>query len=247
MEEMDMNDISLIIRYFDLDLSEEEMIEFGKRLENEPSFAAKVKKYQESSVLVDRSYIDQDQRQRNSKWRELIGDIKTSSNLYDFRRIVAGAAAILLFLVSFWYLKSPSEKRNLENVAKQAWEKKVGFSDYQVRDNAGIKSKQRVLNAFSSYEKKDYESALQMLHKYSPSLFYYEDALLIRALSMYKSGKPSDALLTLDTLIKFPSGKLSKEARWYKGLIYLDLHDIESTKKYIELPNESNLEIRLKE
>ncbi|MDY8136934.1 tetratricopeptide repeat protein [Aquimarina sp. 2201CG5-10] len=246
MKEIKDKDILLITRYFDLDLSEKEMKEFDQKLQHDSIFASKVNKYQNSIDLVNKSYRNTDQEARNKKWKELITETQTSNNTVYWKWI-AGIAATIVLLVSFWYFQPSLQKNDLDELTKQAWNKKVGFSDYSVRNNTDINPKQIVTNAFKAYEKKDYQSALEILEKYVPPQSYYEDALLIRALSIYKMGKPKEAIQLLNSLVNYPTGRLSKEAQWYKGLIYLDLNDIESAKKHLELPNNNNSEIQLKE
>ncbi|WP_299433029.1 hypothetical protein [uncultured Aquimarina sp.] len=247
MEERDNEDILLITRYFDLDLSEEEMIEFDKRMAQEPSFGHKVKKYYDSMNLINQAYKNQEQEQRANKWKHLISDKQASSGSYPTLKWIGGIAAILVVLISSWYYVNQSTNTNLDKLTDYAWNKKVGFDNYLVRNNNVEPSKKTILNAYKSFEKKEYDLAINTLQKYNPSQLYYEDALLIRALSIYKTGHTTIALQTLDSLVNLPSKRLSKEALWYKGLIYLDIKDLESAKKYLEIPNDTTSEIRLKE
>ncbi|WP_299221170.1 hypothetical protein [uncultured Aquimarina sp.] len=247
MEERDTNDILLIARYFDLDLSEKEMIEFDKRMTQEPSFKHKAKKYYNSKNLVNQSFKNKEQEQRTIKWKELISDKQIPSKSYQTFKWIGGIAAILVVLISSWYYVHQTTHVNLEELTDYAWKKKVGFDNYLVRNNNIEPSKKIILEAYKSFEKKEYNLTINVLKKYNTSQLYYEDALLIRALSNHKTGHTTIALQTLDSLVNLPSKRLYKEALWYKGLIYLDIKDLESAKKYLDIPDDKNSEIRLKE
>ncbi|WP_298541916.1 hypothetical protein [uncultured Aquimarina sp.] len=247
MEERESKDILLIVRYFDLDLSEEEMVEFDKRIAQEPAFRHKVKKYSKSKNLVNQSFKNKKQERRINKWKELISDKQSPSKSYQTLKWIKGIAAILIVLISTWYYIHQTTYVNLEKLTDYAWEKKVGFDNYLVRNNNTETSKKIILEAYKSFEKEEYDLTISMLKKYNSSLLYYEDALLIRALSNHKTGRTTIALQTLDSLINLPSKRLHKEALWYKGLIYLDIKDLETAKKYLEIPNDKNSEIQLKE
>ncbi|WP_109098191.1 tol-pal system YbgF family protein [Aquimarina sp. AU58] len=246
MKEIQDKDIVLITRYFDLELSEKEMESFDQRLQDDPIFATKAKKYQHSINLIDKNYPNANQKQRTKKWKELIAEGQASNKKISWKRI-AGIAAIFLLLISSWYFMLPIQESNLNELAKNAWNKNVGFSDYQVRNTKEFNQKKVVIDAFKLYKKKDYLSAIETLEKYDPSSLYYEDALLIRALSIHKTGMSKEAIQLLDSLTNHPTGRLLNEALWYKGLIYLDLNDLESARKYLKIPNNFTSEIRLKQ
>ncbi|MBQ4818910.1 hypothetical protein [Aquimarina sp. MMG016] len=246
MEEIQDKDILLITRYFDLELSEKEMKAFDQRFQEDMEFANKVNRYQKSVNLVDNTYPNSNQEQRDEKWKQLISEDSVSTNTTTWKWI-AGIAATVLILISSWYFIFPLQENNLNELAQQAWGKKAGFSDYQIRNTSESNPKQVVISAFKSYEQKDYSSTIEALENYNPSLLYYEDALLIRALAIHKMSNSKKALQLLDSLENYPTRKLSKEARWYKGLIYLDLNDLESAKKYLEIPNNNKSAIQLKQ
>ncbi|WP_298313934.1 hypothetical protein [uncultured Aquimarina sp.] len=247
MEERDTEDILLISRYFDLDLSEEEMIEFDKRMIQDPSFKLKVKKFSKSKTLVNQFIKNKKQEQRTNKWKELISDKQTTSASYQTFKWIGGIAALFVILISSWYYIHQSNNTNLDKLTDYAWNRKVGFENYLVRNNNVDPSKKIILEAYKYFEKKEYDLTIRTLKKYNTSQLYYEDALLIRALSKHKTDHTTIALQTLDSLINLPSKRLYKEALWYKGLIYMDIKDLESAKKYLDIPNDKNSEIRLKE
>lgn len=246
MEQAKNNDISLIERYFNLDLSEKEIDEFDQRLQIDPEFASKVNSYHSSIALVDQSYPDQDNRQRHNKWSKLINNDNPSSKNKSQLWLI-GIAASIIVICTTWYYTSISQPNNIKVLTEKAWAKHVGFSDYQVRNSSEIKSKKTVIQSFKAYKNKKYTVAIATVKNHDPSVLYYEDALLIKALSTYKMGNHPDALETLDSLLKLPSNRLKKEALWYKGLIYIDLNDLETAKKYLIIPDNTSAEIRLKE
>ncbi|MGY3791722.1 hypothetical protein [Aquimarina sp. 433] len=246
MKKIEDNDIALITRYFDLDLSEKEMEAFDQRFQNDPDFAIKVTKYRLSIGLIKEHYPNQEQEERSEKWKQLISE-NPSVNQKQSWKLIAAIAATIVILVTSWYFSVSSSEINLKVLAKNAWDKNVGFSDYLVRNNVEDNPKKLVINAFKSYKKKNYQSVLEQLKDLDNSYRYYEDVLLIKALATYKTGHSKKALQILDSLKNYPSEKLSKEAQWYMGLIYLDQDDLIAAKRYLVIPNHKDHEIQLSE
>ena len=82
---------------------------------------------------------------------------------------------------------------------------------------------------------------MALVHKSDAEL--YQDALLLRSLSLHKLNQIDTAIKTLDTLQNFNP----VIAKWYKGLIYLSNNQIEKAEKFIIIPNNTDDSIKLKE
>lgn len=246
MKEREDKDIMLIERFFNLDLTDKEMEMFDQRLKKDPIFNSQVKNYKRSIDLIGKKFPDPDQKIRVEKWKQLANEDKKYDNRVSRKQFISIAAAVLLVLISSWYFFSENNNNDLDILAIHAWNKNVGFSDYLLRNGTDNTSKTAVIDAFKLYKKKDYPSTIESLKKYNTSYLHYEDVLLLRALSLHKTGDSKKALKTLDSLLDYPTKKLYDEALWYKGLIHLDLGELASAKKYLIIPKKKTDEIQLK-
>lgn len=240
-------DIELITRYFDLNLSEEELNSFEKRANEDADFLQKIKTYQESIAIVNDTFKDTDQEQRTKQWRSSISSEKDVHQNPVLWKWIASIAAGILVLISTWYFVNAAKSPNLDQLTQQAWNKNVGFDYFKMREGNENTTRKTILNAFEKYEKGSFQDALALLKTINSSSLYYEDKLLIEALSLYRIGDLDNALKTLETLSNYPSGKMAKEALWYQGLIYLDKKDTRTAKKFLEIPEDGTSAIKLKE
>jgi len=104
---MGSKDIDLIERYFDLELSEQELTYFEKKLVKDKVFFQKVKTYKESLEEVESIY-QEEKEQLISDWKSILEqeDLTSSkkSKIIPLK-LIAAAAAVLIFMVLLkqWY------------------------------------------------------------------------------------------------------------------------------------------------
>ncbi|MEW7292974.1 tetratricopeptide repeat protein [Aquimarina sp. 2304DJ70-9] len=240
-------DIVYIERFFNLELSEDELLVFEARIDVEPDFARKLDAYKESMDLVEKKYISNSEKARVEKWRVIVNDEKDAKIITPYWKWIAGIAASIVLIFFGWRYSSNTKQQNLATITQASWDKKIGLDYRMMRTTNRDSLQQVIINAFDAYEEEKFKDAITILEPFISTTLYYEDALLIKGLSEYKAGNVSYALKTLETLSKHPSGKKAKVALWYQGLIYLDLGDKKAAKKFLFLPNDQNKEIRLKE
>ncbi len=240
-------DIIYIERYFNLELSDEELVEFEERIESDPGFANKLDIYQESINLVEKKYTSNSEKIRLEKWRAITNEGKGSKTITLHWKWIAGIAASVVMAFFGWQYTSNTKQQSLATITQASWDKKIGLDYRMMRTTNRDSLQQVIINAFDAYEEEKFKDAIAILEPFVYTTLYYEDALLITGLSQYRAGNTADALKTLETLSKYPSGKKAKVALWYQGLIYLDLGDKKAAKKFLLLPNNQNVEIRLKE
>ncbi len=240
-------DIMYIERFFNLELSDDELVEFEAKLENESEFAQKFDNYKLSMDLVGKEYTPNSEKARIEKWRATINEEKSTKVITPRWKWIATIAASFLLLFFGWQYSKNVQHQDLASIIQDSWDKKIGL-DYRMMRTVDRDSLQQVvLSAFDAYEGEEYGKAISILEPFTPKTLYYEDALLIKGLSLYRAGRVQDGLKTLEILSKFPSRKKAKVALWYQGLIYLDLDDKEAAKKFLKLPDEETSEIFLKE
>ncbi len=240
-------DIEYIEKFFNLELSEDELSVFETRLENEPEFAQKLKNYRLSVDLVEEKYTSDLEKVREEKWRAIVNEEKDPKIIKLNWKWIVGVAASFLLLFFGWQYTENTKQVDLAKIAQDSWDKKIGL-DYRMMRTTNRDSLQQVIvNAYDAYEDKKFKDAITILEPFISTTIYYEDALLIKGLSHYRLGNVEQSLKTLETLSSFPSGKKSKEALWYQGLIYLDLGDKKAAQEFLVLPNTKDQNIKLKE
>ncbi len=240
-------DIEYIEKFFNLELSEDELSVFEARLENEPEFAQKLKNYRFSVDLVEEKYTSDLEKVREEKWRTIVNEKKDPKIITLNWKWIVGVAASFLLLFFGWQYTENTKQVDLAKITQDSWDKKIGL-DYRMMRTTNRDSLQQVIvNAYDAYEDKKFKEAITILEPFIPTTIYYEDALLIMGLSQYRLGNVEQSLKTLETLSSFPSGKKAKEALWYRGLIYLDLGDKKAAQEFLLLPNTKDQNIKLKE
>lgn len=240
-------DIDLITRFFDLALSDEELVDFEIRLSKDLPFRQKVQAYQEATFLVSETYQTPKEQERTQKWATLLNtdkDIKSQKNI-PWKWIYSIAAGFIL-VFSIWQLNTIYQKPNMDQLIADSWNKNIGLDFKVTRGTTTDSLKQQISLAHEAYNNKNYQAAIEILSDYT-STIYYEDVLLLKGLSSYKKGNINIALKTLDTLANYPTGKKSKVAQWYQGLIYLEQDNPKAAKQFLQLPDNNTQEIKLKE
>jgi len=241
-------DIEYIERFFNLELSEEELRVFENRIETEPELAAKLDTYKESIDLVEKKHATDLEKIRLDQWKKtLLNKEKETKTIPISWKWVGGIAASLVLVFFGWQYANHNQEQNLDTLVADSWNKNIGLDYLKMRTTNRDSLQGLILKAFDAYEAKNYKKAMFILEPFDSKTLYYEDALLIKGLSLYKTGNTTSALQSLKTLSEFPTKKKAKVALWYQGLIYLDLGDKKAAKKYLELPNNKNSEIKLKE
>lgn len=240
-------DILSIERFFNLELSEEELLAFEIRIAKEPGFAKKLDLYKESMDLVEKKYNVDIEKTRLEKWRKIIAKENTPKATLIHWRWVVGIAASIVLIFFGWYYANHTQQQNLAAIIQDSWDKKIGL-DYRMMRTTNRDSLQTIiLNGFDAYEAKKYREAITIFKSFTPITPYYEDAMLITGLSQYRLGKVDEGLKSLEILSNHPTGKKTKVALWYQGLIYLDTGDTEAAQKFLWLPDNKEATIRLKE
>lgn len=241
-------DIDLITRFFDLALSDQELIDFEIRLAKDDAFKQEVQAYREADFLVNETYQTSTEQVRTQKWKNLLD---TDKNIKPLKNIpwkwIYSIAAGFILVFSIRQLNTTYQKPNMSQLIGDSWNKKIGL-DFSVNRGAKKDSlKQKISLAYDAYNDKNYQTTINVLNDYKTSMTYYEDVLLLKGLSNYKKGNVDIALKMLDTLANYPTGKNSKVAQWYQGLIFLEQGNVQAAKEFLQLPENNTQEIKLKE
>jgi len=244
MNDTENKDLAIIERYFDLDLSDNELLSFEDRLSADPSFSQKVQLFQESIALVKNKYSDKEEIRRVNKWRSALE--KTTHEADDSWKYWGIAASLFMALIIGLVVYTNQKTIDYEKLAQNGWDKKIGLDYNSLRTGSDDSLKINVLTAYHAYSNQKYDAALKALQSYKSKDLYYEDALFIKSLTLYEMGQIKQSIQGLTELSKYPTGKNSKVALWYKGLIYLSTKQLDSAKSYLKIPADDSSELKLK-
>ena len=242
-------DSHLIKRFLDLDLSDEELIIFEERLSKDFEFEKNFQAYLVAHNVVDDSLATKKEQLRKQEWKDILTKEKSIPITKKTSwRLIGGVAASFVLLVSIWQILVFSKAPDLSDSLNKAWNKEVGldYNSFRSLDKDSIQT--IIYRSFEAYKSKNYQRTIDILKylKRDTKTYYFEDVLLLRALSHYKRGDRDIALKTLDTLVDYPTGKKSNVGLWYQGLIYLEMGDTKAAKNILVLPNNNSQEIKLK-
>ena len=248
---MGSNDIDLIERYFDLELSEQELTYFEKKLVKDKVLFQKVKTYKESLEEVESIY-QEEKEQLISDWKSILEqeDLTSSKKSKVIPlKLIAAAAAVLIFMVLLkqWYGEPQHANTDLAIELQNAWDKEIGLDYMNLRSGTmDNPDKSIITNAYLAYRNGEFDHVSDILNNYSKEQEFYEDALLLKALAAYKKGSVEEAIQMLEAIMEYPSGRKKDVAQWYKGLLLIEKKDLEAAKKYILLTEESSGSVRIK-
>lgn len=229
------NDFDRISDYFNLELSEKEMILFEKKVKEDRSFAKKVEIYKKSVEIVHEIDPSSEEKSRQEKWRNNLKENRRT-RIVLLQRVIGIAASLLVAFTLINYLFSDDSNKQIE----KAWTKNIGL-DFVLRSTMDSITLS-LSKSLVEYENKDYDEALNIIKKYDSTSHSYSDILIVRALANHRLKNSEKAFKYLDTLNSFRP----EVSQWYRGLIYLDNDEIENAKVYLNIPKDSHKEITLK-
>jgi hypothetical protein len=237
MKKEQESDFEFISKYYDLELTKEEVLLFEKKIKEDAFFAEKVSVYKKSIEIVEEIDPNSEDNIRKREWKNIIRSKKQTKTVQWKKIIRIAASFIIAFSVIYYFV---FDTNDATNQIEKAWSKNVGL-DFVYRST--IDSTTFSLSeALEKYKNKEYKGVLAILKEYDSTSSDYKSVLVLKSLAYHRLHDSEKALKTLDTLDIF-SPNISK---WYKGLIYLENSDLEKAKSYLVVPNNYQEEIKLK-
>lgn len=233
------NDIQFIQRYYQFDLSEEELNDFKNRMDSDEAFADLVLQYHSSQKTAADFYQSEEDQNRTANWESVIkgetpSEIKKPTGFsYPWR--IAATLLALIGISSLLFIVTGNDTDRWENLAEEAKEMspKVEFLAMRGQD-AENKEKTLVSDAYALYLSGEYPSAIKLFNKVADGSEYYSDAIFFTALSYYQEKKYDQFFSLLDSTEHNTTPKLQQQLLWYKGLIYLEQQEIDKASNIFE-------------
>lgn len=219
-----MVDSILIEKYFSGNLSEEELLEFEKRYENNTEFR------QEIDFLKNLKTVSktEDTQAFKTTLKGFESDYKKQTpSLSNWLKPLTAAAAVLIIALTisfFWPTKT-----NPETLFATYFQPSKNVTVPIVRSE---NEENTLTDAFVAYSEMDYEKASILFektyasNKNSELLFYEGNALLA-------SGHTQKAIEKFQEHLKFQD-LLTNRSHWYLALAYLKNKEVELAKKELE-------------
>lgn len=220
-----MENETLIYKYFEQQLSEEEKVLFASLLQNDSEFAKEVeyqKNVKKAIILNERETLKQKLKSYEAKPK-----FRTAYWL--------SAAVVILFLGGLtWFQLQPSSPEKLYQEYYQSYPNVVAPT---VRGDSERNLKS---DAFYEYDSRNYEKSLTLFSKiYADEGVDY--ALFYKAMSLLELKRYSEAIASFDEFKTTDNNAFSPFVKWYKALSYLKLNEKEKAILLLhELAEEEN-------
>ncbi|MCB0455326.1 MAG: tetratricopeptide repeat protein [Aequorivita sp.] len=220
-----MVDSILIEKYFSGNLSEEELLEFEKRYENNTEFRQEID-FLKNLKAVSKAE-DTQQFKATLQRFESEAPKKQTPSLSNWLKPLTAAAAVLVIALAisfFWPTKT-----NPEILFASYFQPSKNVTAPIVRSENEVSTR---TNAFIAYSEMDYEKASALFEsayasdKNSELLFYEGNALLA-------SGHTQKAIEKFKEHLKFQD-VLTNRSHWYLALGYLKNKELENAKEELE-------------
>ncbi|VXB34622.1 Tetratricopeptide repeat-containing protein [Flavobacterium sp. 9AF] len=216
-----MDKETLLTKYFEGTLTEEESILFHSLLENDTEFKNdfNFQKNVKAAIALE------ERKELKNKLQHLEATRNKSKNtkLPKMHWVSIAASFILFAIIGFWFYNSENQTGKLYKKYYQTFPN-VEAPVVRGFDTADIKS-----NAFYAYDSKNYEKALDLFSK-----IYEKDkddyALFYKGLSLMELTRFKEAITAFEMYQEKPNSAFNSYIKWYLSLCYLQINEIEKSK-----------------
>ena len=225
-----LQDIELIERYFDNNLSSEETHGLTERLKRDQDFK---KLFDHEKLLIntiryeaasrDLAYLKALESSRSAN-----GGLRGARNYY----YLAAAACVSLLVLAFWGLMKPADS---ESLYAAYFEPHPNIFEATLRSDA--ETSRRTM-AFQAYEQKDYQRASTL---FTELLRENEDVgmLMLLGNANLMLGKTELAKENFRSVIRL-SDELNAAGKWYLALSYLKTGEVQQARELLRDLSEAN-------
>lgn len=218
-----MNKESLLTRYFEGTLTEEEKVLLSEKLQTDPDFKAEF----EFQKNVKAAIKLEERKNLKAKLNALENNRKPQKTKGSPVRWISIAASFLVFVsVGYWLFMSQNSN---DSLYKNYYETFPNVEAPVVRGSVSddIKSK-----AFYAYDSKQYEEALRLF-----SEIYEKDkddyALFYKGLALMELEQFPEAVKVFEGYQTKPNSAFNSYVKWYLALSYLKTNETEKSKSLV--------------
>lgn len=230
-----MKQTSIIEKYLDGNVTEEEKIEFEKRMENDKILASQVTLHKN----VNNAIKEDDVHHFRLNIRSLIRGRKLQTTKVRtqtrYLRYPIAAAIILLIGFSLWQIVF--NKSSLEIYS-------MFYHPYQtdISTRSGDQKVDKVQLSYLLYQEGDYEASFEILTNYLTKNFNNQTAHFYYGMNALELQQFDLAIKELKAVAEDLSTPFSIHAKWYLAMTYLKINQEEEASRYLQqLANTTNL------
>jgi len=230
----DKDDLQLIERFFERELTEDELAYFKERLDADTGFAEQVARFDYARREVEAIYYPDEEKNFKQKWQKVLQTpqrqtIKRKSIVHYLTRV----AAVLILAIGLIGIGRyiGMQENNLQQLALQNWEKNEkemskGPWRGKLIDRTVIWDK-----AEKSYKEGKFEETLNSL-----SILGNEpDALFWKGICHFELRQIPKAISNFEAVIQHEEGSKKDSALWYQALAYLYENNTDAARKNLHL------------
>lgn len=230
----DKDDLQLIERFFERELTEQELADFEIRLKADHDFAEQVERFSYAHQKVEKIYYPNERETFIKHWEKILDTDeeapirKVKSIRYYLMRV---AAAVILFVgLTLIIEQIGTPYGNFQQLALQNWEQleidmNKGTRE-QIIDSAVIWNK-----AEKAYKAKKFEETLNWLEVFGDE----PDALLWRGKCHFELRQMPKAISYFDAVIQHKDGGKKDLALWCQALAFLYENDKDAARKNLNI------------
>lgn len=230
----DKNDFQLIERFFERELTEDELAHFRQRLDTDTDFAEQVGRFGEAHQTVEAIYYPDEKKNFKQKWQKILqtphhqANTKKPVTYYLIR-----AAAILIFVIGIIGLSqyAGTSENNPRQLALQNWEKTEATDMSKGLRRGEIKRAVIWNNAEKSYKAGKFEEALTFLVVLGDE----PDALLWSGKCYFELREIPEAISHFEAVVQHEEGGKKDLALWYQALGYLYENNTDAAREKLNL------------
>lgn len=230
----DKDDLQLIERFFERELSEQELADFEARLKADHDFAEKVERFDYAHQEVEKIYYPNERETFKKHWNKILDSdqdapIRKIKPIRYYLTRVAAAILLILGLSLVFNQFSPSNK-DFQQLALQNWEQSI--MTISTRDNTQVVESAVIWNkAEKAYKEGKFEEALGFLDILGDK----PDALLWKGNCYFELRQMPKAISHFEKVIQHKDGSKKDLALWYQALAYLYEKDTDATRKNLNI------------
>jgi len=196
------DDLQLIERFFERELTEQELADFEVRLTVDNDFAERVERFGYAHEQVEQVYYSDEHEVFKRKWAKILDadEVTPSQNVKSLRYYLVRVAAAILFILGLALIVNQfgSSNDSLQQLALQSWK----------------------------------QSEIGMSKKITRNIFGDEpDALFWKGNCYFELRQMSKAISHFEAVIQHKDGGKKDLALWYQVLAYLYENDTEAARK----------------
>ncbi len=230
----DKDDLQLIERFFERELTEQELTDFEARLKVDTDFAEKVERFGYAHQEVEKIYYTNERQAFKEKWASILDAEEEAPpqkvrTLRHYALRIAAAILLILGMVVVMNQFSPSND-NFQAIAVQKWEQSemtiTMRNKSQPVPGAVIWDK-----AEKAYKERQFSEALGILDLLGDD----PDALLWKGRCHFELRQTPEAISHFEAVIQHKDGGKKDLALWYQALVYLYDNDVDAARKNLNI------------